>query len=95
MNQPIARRYNPEACDLKHRGLNTRVKQNEEDITDLKAIAIRLTTLAENSQRSSSGWINTPAGLLKLKVSLFVVIALICTATGINIFQLLSQGGVV
>ena len=32
-NQP--KRYNPEACDLKHNALNKRVKQNEDDITEL------------------------------------------------------------
>lgn len=84
------RRFNSEACDLKHRSLNARVKGNEEGITELTKAVITLTTIQENQESNTGGWINTPAGLIVLKVGIIMFVVLLTIATGINIMQFMT-----
>lgn len=100
MNQVAPKRFNSDLCAEKHKGVNKTLSEIKkvqgeqgEDIIDLKLIVKKLTTLNENQENrgpQKTDWLNTPAGMLVLKIGIGLFIALFTIATGFNIVQFIN-----
>jgi len=93
------KRFNPDLCESKHRVINARLKEVKDiqtkqgdDIVDLKEIVVRLTTLNEDQERGNNNgsFLNSPAGLLMLKVGIVLFVVMFSIATGFNILSYIN-----
>jgi len=91
MNQPAPKRFNSEACDLKHKVINKRLEGHDSQLEKLSEAVITLVAIQEHQEADPkpSGWLNTPAGLWVLKIGTIVFLLMFGVLTGINVMQFL------